>query len=100
MRILPRPCEAGQWHSPKPGGGIFNALTTSNQIPILLSEKHFNPRQDLKCSMGGAGRKPKHRPTCFIHRWRNTSALGASCDRTDSAVFLPLSTSEQVRIIG
>ena len=76
MRILPRSCEAGQWHSPNPGGGIFNALTTSNEIPTLVSEKHFNPRQDLECSTGGAGRKPKHRPTCFIHRWRNFSAFG------------------------
>ena len=59
-----------------PGGGIFNALTTSNEIPTLVSEKHFNPRQDLECSTGGAGRKPKHRPTCFIHRWRNFSAFG------------------------
>jgi hypothetical protein len=58
--------------------GIFNALTTSNEIPMLVSKKHFNPRQNLKCSTGGAGRKPKHRPTCFIHRWRNFSASGAS----------------------
>jgi hypothetical protein len=29
----------------QPGGGIFNALTTSNEIPTLLSEKHFNPNK-------------------------------------------------------
>ena len=36
---------------------ISTALTTSNEISMLASEKHFNPRQNLKCSTGGAGRK-------------------------------------------
>jgi len=48
--------------------GIFNALTKVNKISTLVSEKHFNPRENLKCPTGGAGRKPKHRPSCFIRR--------------------------------
>jgi len=60
------------------GGGIFNALTMSNQIPMLVSKKHFNPRQDLKCSTGGAGRKPKHHGPVLFTDGGNFSALAAT----------------------
>jgi hypothetical protein len=55
--------------STKASHRISAALTTSNEISMLASEKHFNPRQNLKCSTGGAGRKNQStaRPVFYFY---------------------------------
>jgi hypothetical protein len=99
MRILPRSCEAGQWHSPNPGGGIFNALTTSNEIPTLLSENTSTQARSGVAPRAVQGANQSTARPFLSTDGEILAPFGASCDRADSAIFLAVSTSEQVTII-
>jgi hypothetical protein len=50
------------------GGGIFNALTKSNKISTLVSEKHFNPRSKSEVLHGRLQDANQAPPVLFIRR--------------------------------
>jgi hypothetical protein len=59
-------CEAGQVAIGKTGVvAFFNALTKSNKISTLVSEKHFNPRAKSEVFRGRCRAQTKAPPVLF-----------------------------------